>query len=126
MKNLEKTSLGKVNINSVSLVEFTQATAQWNYVNDDNNGMIGDVILPNLFNMPMIDLIELVSEINQKDREKAVSVNAYIGIEKYNEQQNTYQMKLYMVGMNALGQPILEHEGKSTIYDFIMPCPPTC
>ena len=126
MKNLEKTSLGKVNINSVSLVEFTQATAQWNYVNDDNNGMIGDVILPNLFNIPMADLIELVSEINQKDREKAVSVNAYIGIEKYNEQQNTYQMKLYMVGMNALGQPILEHEGKSTIYDFIMPCPPTC
>ncbi len=126
MKKNENNSSVEPSINSVSLIQFTEATAKWNYVRDDNNGMLGDVILPRLFNIPMVDLVELVNEITQKGRDKAVSVNAYIGIEKYNEQHNTYEMKLFLTGVNSNGAPILNHDGDSTIYDFIMPCPPTC
>ncbi|NVK66120.1 MAG: hypothetical protein HWE22_16135 [Flavobacteriales bacterium] len=111
---------------TVSLEVFTAATAKWNYVNDESGGMLGDVILPNFFDVPMDDLLALVSEISGQNNEKAIFVRAYVGIEKYSAEHNTYEMRLFFTGVNAEGDPIWKSDGNSKIYDFTLPCPPTC
>lgn len=116
----------ELNENSVSLEEFIGATAQWKYVNDSNGGMIGDVILANYFDIPMDDFAQVVNEISKLSAEDAVSARAYIGIERIESPTVQYEMKLYFTGVNSNNQPILANSGGSAIFDFTLPCPPTC
>lgn len=108
---------------STSIEVFQDATQKWQEVNKNNNWRIDNVILANLFHIPMQDLIDVVDEI----KGNAIAARAYVGIEEYDPTNNVYQMKLYFTGVDAAGNPILTNrEGKSKIYDFTLPCPPTC
>lgn len=102
---------------------FKNATKKWQELNMSNHGKIDNVILANMFHIPMQDLIDVVEELKLH----AVSARAYLGVEDYDPAQNLGQMKLYFTGVNAVGEPILSSkDGQSKIYDFTLPCPPTC
>ena len=129
MEIKKKKKYGKMatgNLNSVPASEFAIATSGWVTVRETHNGMIGNVILPQVFNIPMTDLVELVQEINEDGKEKAVSVRAFIGIKELDPDQNNFEMKLYLTGVNVAGEPIFVSDNQSTIYDFVSACPPTC
>lgn len=115
------------NLNTVPLTEFSASTAQWDYVRDDSDGMIGDVVLPRLFNIPMTDLENILHEMTHNGKDRAVSVRAFVGIRKFDIENNQYEMRLFLTGVNKAGEPILQQkDGDSAVYDFVTPCPPTC
>ena len=123
MSKTEKQIVTEEKLDTVSPMEFASATGQWQYVNGEHGGMLGNVILANHFDIPMEDLEAIVAEIKTNGAKKA---RAYVGIEKYDDVMNTYQMKLYFTGVDANGVSIFQSEGASAIYDFVTPCPPTC
>lgn len=123
MSKTEKPIVTEKKLDTVSPMEFATATGQWQYVNSEHMGMLGNVILANYFDIPMKDLEAIVAEIKTNRAKKA---RAYVGIEKYDDVTNTYQMKLYFTGVDADGASIFQSKGASAIYDFVTPCPPTC
>jgi hypothetical protein len=79
------------------------------------------------FNIPLIDLQEAIEE-------GAVSVRAYIGVEKMMvEGEKVYIEKLMIVGVDKNGKDMISSEDGLTlddeggdIYDFSQPCPEEC
>lgn len=126
MKKNNSAFVAGTNENSIPLATFIEATSQWEYVNNANRGMIGDVVLANHFDIPMDDFTQIVDEISKLGPEQAVGARAYIGIERIDGADPRYQMKLYFTGVNESFEPILTNENGSAIYDFVTPCPPTC
>ena len=113
-------------LDTVTLDEFETDTQAWERVSLENNGMLGDVILANTFEIPKVDILALAAEILMHG-DNAVSARAYVGVKDYPENPGTREMRLYFTGVNRSNLPILEWpDGASAIYDFTMPCPPTC
>ncbi|MFK7787350.1 MAG: hypothetical protein AB8B56_19660 [Crocinitomicaceae bacterium] len=111
---------------TVDLSEFETNTQAWQDVSYENNGKLGNVILANTFNIPKDDILAMAVEILRL-RDSASSVRAYIGITPYEEHPESSEMRLYFTGVNQDNLPILQDsDGDSAIYDFTMPCPPTC
>jgi len=113
-------------VNSVTYTDFKKSTSEWKGARMASNGMLGSIILPNHFEIPLDDLAQLLEEA----KHNSVSVRAFIGLEYYGEYEklpHTSEMKLFLTGVNEDGNPIYHGtEGESKIYDFITPCPPTC
>ncbi|MGJ8743480.1 hypothetical protein [Polaribacter sp.] len=86
----------------------------------------------NAFNIPKIDLIEVLQE------DGVASIRAYLGVEKFVNKdtgEKIYQEKLMIVGVDVHGKDMLsvDRSGKaliagngSEIYDFTNPCPDSC
>lgn len=114
-------------INTVSLDEFEAATQQWESTSLNNSGMLDNVILANNFEIPKMDIINLAREIINLGPNEVSSIRAYIGTETFSGDPTLSEMKLYFTGVNNANLPILQNsKGGSAIYDFTMPCPPTC
>lgn len=114
-------------MNTVPLSEFETATQNWESVSLNNNGMLDNVILANTFEIPRTDIINLAKEILTLGPDELSSFRAYIGIEEYATDPSLSEMKLYFTGVNSANLPVLKNsEDESAIYDFTMPCPPTC
>ena len=114
-------------VNNVPPNEFVAATSEWKGVRIANSGMLGNIILPEFFDIPYADLVELLLEVFDPDT--SVKVRAHIGINPYIEADGTStnsEMKLYLTGVDEEGKSIYWENGESAIYDFVTPCPPTC
>jgi hypothetical protein len=84
----------------------------------------------NAFNIPKIDLTEVLEEVEVK------SVRAYLGVEKFVNKdtgEKVYKEKLMIVGVNAEGKDMITNLkqgvlGAETgnIYDFTEACPDLC
>lgn len=84
----------------------------------------------NAFNIPKIDLTEVLEEVGVK------SVRAYLGVEKFVNKdtgKKVYKEKLMIVGVNADGKDMITNlkEGvldaeTGSIYDFTEACPDLC
>ena len=76
------------------------------------------------FNIPKIDLIEVLQEKGVE------SIRAYIGVEKteVKGEQPTFEEKLMIVGVDGDGGDMLPRDTKNKgfIYDFSKPCPSAC
>lgn len=134
METLEKLQ----NQDTVSEVEFSTSKSMWKVTVDSQDGRMGKVILPEFFDIPLVDLVELLEEKSGKNgTPKAVKARAYIGLQEYDPLNKNYEMKLFIVGVDKNNDPILtftvDGDGltettkeESAIYDMITPCPPTC
>ncbi|MDG1331153.1 MAG: hypothetical protein P8P74_02405 [Crocinitomicaceae bacterium] len=122
---MEKKITPEATVNSVSQEDFIRATAEWNGARIANDQLLGQIILPKHFDIPIADLIEILKEVQGNG---STDIRAYIGTVPYGEWNghlDTAEMRLYLTGLEN-GQPILSNNGKSAIFDFILPCPPTC
>lgn len=121
--------MATTNENAVTKEVFDTNTAAWQATSGSVRGMIGTTVLANLFNVPLVDLQEIISEMQLND--KAVSCDAFIGTTETSDGTGNQEMRLYFVGVDADGNNIFERPGpdgemESAIYDMVMPCPPTC
>lgn len=130
MKNEEvepRNTTTEISQRVVHLDDFLAATQAWESASLHHDGMLGQVILANTFEIPRMDIINLAEEIKNLGPDVVTSVRAYIGAEVYSEEDNLWEMKLYFTGVNDANLPILHNQsGGSAIYDFVTPCPPTC
>jgi hypothetical protein len=113
-------------IPTVPLGEFETNTEAWRNTSYENNGMLGNVILANHFDIPKGDIMRLAQEIEALG-DGIECVRAYIGTEEYTDDPGTMEMRLYFTGVTEANIPILVYpNGASAIFDFVTPCPPTC
>ena len=121
--------MAKMNENAVSMEEFQTNTNAWQDLMVSQGGQIDNAILAKVFNVPMVDLQQLVSEMLLADA--AVSVDAFLGLSPISSDASLKEMRLYFVGVDAQGEHIYARETRSgdmesAIYDMVLPCPPTC
>ncbi len=124
MKNEEQT-INTPLVNEVPENEYYSATSEWKGARLAQNEMLGSIILPEYFDIPYDDLMSLLLEALAGSKK----VRAHIGVTHYGEYNghvNTSEMRLYLTGVDANGNSIKSIDGKSKIYDFVTPCPPTC
>ena len=82
------------------------------------------------FNIPKIDLIEVLQEKGVE------SIRAYIGVEKTTNKktgENSFEEKLMIVGVDGNGKDMISSSdgetldaGSGGIFDFVRPCPDAC
>jgi hypothetical protein len=70
------------------------------------------------FNMPLIDLEELLGEAGVADSRYYLGLKQLAG--------SGYEAKLMLVGVDSLGRDMINYDRGEYVYDLSSPCPPTC
>ena len=112
--------------NTISLKKAKKWAKEWR----DDEASYNKYFECRAFNIPKIDLIEVLQE------DGVESIRAYIGVEKTTNQkngENTFEEKLMIVGVDGNGKDMISSSdgetldsGSGNIYDFSRPCPDNC
>ncbi len=113
--------------NTISLKKAKKWAKEWR----DDEASYNKYFECRAFNIPKIDLIEVLQE------DGVEGIRAYIGVEKTKDKktgENTFEEKLMIVGVDANGKDMLtlSSDGDTltsdsgNIYDFSRPCPTAC
>ena len=95
--------------NAVPLSEAVTDCSNWRTTADLRLGS-GKVYA---FKIPMLDFESIFDE-------DAESIRAYIG------EASNGEKKLFLVGVDASGDDMVDYPNGQFVYDFAVPCPPTC
>lgn len=95
--------------NVVPLNDAVNACSNWRTLVDDK--MPNDKVYA--FKIPMIDFIEILHE-------DAVSIRAYLG------EDSSGNKKMFLVGVDASGNDMIDYDNDQYVYDYSEPCPSDC